>query len=502
MTTPTLALALLAVAPLVALAIYRLYLSPLAKFPGPKLAALTGAYEGYFDCLNDGGGRYYVEINRMHEKYGPIVRINPWELHIRDPEWTEIYRVTRRASKPRWFYGMFGTVGNTFSTEDPDMHRMRRDAMQPYFSPAAVARHEPEVDRLVGILMDRLRGHKGKHQVVDIGDAFRCLATDVATAFVFRQPFGHLNHPDFEHVSNRAVRSFGRLGLMNRQTEGWLMYIMSLIPPHIAIKLNPAALGTRGFFKKLAEFVDRELKTNADGQGGEEVEANIIKQILRSNLPQDEKSPARIARECSSVTLAGTETSGNQLTSVTYYLLNNPRKLSQLREELTTAEKRLGRRLNYRELRDLPYLTGVINEGHRLSGVSGRLPRYDPKNDMSYNGYTIPKGTIVSTTQNDLHFSPDIFPEPTAFIPERWIEKNENKRLSKYLNPFGRGTRACLGMEVANLEIYITIARLFSQSSEIELKLHETNFENDVAVFHDFFSPFPKGLDGIRVLVE
>lgn len=54
------------------IAIYRLYLSPIAKFPGPKLAALTGAYEGYYDCLKDGGGRYYVEINRMHDKYGRL----------------------------------------------------------------------------------------------------------------------------------------------------------------------------------------------------------------------------------------------------------------------------------------------------------------------------------------------------------------------------------------------------------------------------------------------
>lgn len=63
-------LVLCALLPLATLAVHRLYLSPLAKFPGPKLAALTAAYEGYFDCLKGGGGRYYVEINRMHDKYG------------------------------------------------------------------------------------------------------------------------------------------------------------------------------------------------------------------------------------------------------------------------------------------------------------------------------------------------------------------------------------------------------------------------------------------------
>lgn len=53
---------------LVLLAVYRLYLGPLASVPGPKLAALTGWYETYFDCWRR--GRYWVEVEKMHEKYG------------------------------------------------------------------------------------------------------------------------------------------------------------------------------------------------------------------------------------------------------------------------------------------------------------------------------------------------------------------------------------------------------------------------------------------------
>jgi hypothetical protein len=61
---------------LVALGLYRLNLSPLAKFPGPKLAALTQWYEIYFDIMKDGGGQFTFEIKRMHQIYGILESYN------------------------------------------------------------------------------------------------------------------------------------------------------------------------------------------------------------------------------------------------------------------------------------------------------------------------------------------------------------------------------------------------------------------------------------------
>lgn len=48
--------------------IYRLYFHPLSGFPGPKLAALTSAYEFYYDVVQH--GMYIWEIEKMHQKYG------------------------------------------------------------------------------------------------------------------------------------------------------------------------------------------------------------------------------------------------------------------------------------------------------------------------------------------------------------------------------------------------------------------------------------------------
>jgi hypothetical protein len=47
---------------------YDLYLHPLARIPGPKLAAITYLYQTYFSLV--GGSRFYIQIGKLHEKYG------------------------------------------------------------------------------------------------------------------------------------------------------------------------------------------------------------------------------------------------------------------------------------------------------------------------------------------------------------------------------------------------------------------------------------------------
>ena len=57
----------------IGLAVYRLILHPLSRFPGPKLAALTRYYEAYFDLIRN--GQYTFKIAELHKRYGRTAKL-------------------------------------------------------------------------------------------------------------------------------------------------------------------------------------------------------------------------------------------------------------------------------------------------------------------------------------------------------------------------------------------------------------------------------------------
>lgn len=160
--------------------------------------------------------------------------------------------------------------------------------------------------------------------------------------------------------------------------------------------------------------------------------------------------------------------------------------------------------------RYFPYSSAAHSTDHsllalRLSyGVAQRLPRTLPHSSLVYNeSYTIPPNTPFSMSTYQMHHS-SVFPDSRSFNPDRWLHKpvagdNRQKPLSRYLVSFSRGTRACIGLNLAWAELYTGLATVFRR---VDFELFGTGKEA-VEIAREFFVPQP-GLEtkGVRVIVR
>lgn len=245
----------------------------------------------------------------------------------------------------------------------------------------------------------------------------------------------------------------------------------------------------------------------------------LFHEILSSHLPESDKSVSRLKDEAAIVVGAGTLTSGWTLCVATYYLLAHPEILTKLKTELKSTIPDLdGQPIPLTVLENCQYLVAVVQEALRLSyGVASRLQRISPDTEMIFHDRTskknwvIPPGTPVGMTSVLVHQDASIFPDPHSFRPERWIE---NPRLDRFLVSFSKGSRQCLGINLAYTEIYLCLFAIFSRfgsrgphgevrmdGDEGVLELFETGLR-DVEVRRDAFVPMPaEGSQGVRIKV-
>ena len=94
-----------------------------------------------------------------------------------------------------------------------------------------------------------------------------------------------------------------------------------------------------------------------------------------------------------------------------------------------------------------------------------------------------------------------IFQNPHEFRPERWLAENPSlARISKFYMPFGRGSRMCVGLNLALAELYLILGNLFDK---FDFDLFETTKERDIDIARDCFIGEPSTQSqGVRVKVR
>jgi cytochrome P450 len=171
---------------------------------------------------------------------GPIVRINPYELHIDDPEfYDEVYSgpATRRDKWP-WFYKLFGSTLSMFGTIPHDLHRLRRAALNPYFSKQSVTRLVPVIQSLLGTLSETFREAQKSREPVNLGVVYTALTTDVITEYSFGNPYGFLAKLDAASDFHALMVEAGLVSHLFKQF-GWLFPMTQAMPTWFVALSNP-----------------------------------------------------------------------------------------------------------------------------------------------------------------------------------------------------------------------------------------------------------------------
>ncbi|KAK2879935.1 hypothetical protein FQN49_000747 [Arthroderma sp. PD_2] len=473
---------------------YRLLISPLAKFPGPKLAAMTRWYEMYFDVIR--GGQFLWEIDRMHEKYGPIVRISPYELHIKDPDYySTLYAgPTKRRDKYPWFLSV-GLPTSTFSTAEYDHHRLRRGMLSPYLSKQAIRSLEPVIQDKVNLLCRHMQRAMKTGEPLEMHKCFISLAVDI----VSHHAFGKSNCYDLlqadmldDSWKEGVTGGFAKL-LLGRHFP-LLIVLFRILPVWMSAIVVPSCRDLNFVENEVDNRMERVYTKNQHGTKEQCIFAEIMN---NDKLPLLERKLGRLSDDAKFLLGAGTDAPSQALAITLFHILNNGPVYRKLQEELKGSLPDPQADPSLAMLERLPYLTAVIKEGLRISAlVTSRLPRIAPDEVLEYNGWKIPPGTPVSMSIYLMLRDKTVFPEPLNFHPERWLGQGSN--LEKYLVPFSKGSQGCLGPNMAWAWCYLGLATILRR---FELALFETTEENMTIVRDCFNGQTKPGYNNIQVKV-
>ncbi|KAI0159688.1 putative flavonoid 3-hydroxylase [Xylariaceae sp. FL1272] len=466
------------------LVIYRLYFHPLSHFPGPKLAAVTGWYETLIDLLSKPQGQFMLEIPRMHEIYGPIVRINPHEIHVQDPTWLDTLYSGKRDKYPPTAI-MTGVPKSIFGTVSHELHRLRRSAYQSLFSKANISAATSLIYDNIDLLIKRMDAQVTRDGAAEMRLNFLSFATDTVAFYCTGKTRGLLEDEDYALKWHKTIVTLTESTLPGRHFP-WMVPLMLKLPLSIA----------RTFMAKSARFIalHREMEVVAQEKIAAYQSTNYQKGKIQNvfelclsneNLPLSEKTFDRVSQEAVLCIAAGGETTARSLTTATYYLLTHPEALSRVQEELAAVMPNEDSRPSLTTLEHLEWLTAVIKESLRVMGLSTTRFPLVSKDPLCYKDWVIPAGTPVSMTVREILLDPEVFENPLEFRPERWLSTNPDlDRLNRSYVPFGRGNRMCIGLNLGYAELYIVLASLFRRRS---MALHDTIKERDVDIVRDCF---------------
>ncbi|KAE8361485.1 cytochrome P450 [Aspergillus caelatus] len=364
--------------------IYRVSLHPLAKYPGPKLAAVTRLWHSYHLCTGD----IVVALSWAHETYGPVLRIAPDEG---------------------------STAPHSIVTVDGELHHVYRRLLAKGFSNAALREQEPVIQRNINLLIEKLHEEVAAGRTPEMTAWFNYATFDLIGELAFGETYGCLENSQY-HPWVEIILKVMKLRAMTHAVGyyPWIFHILMLF-----------------VLKSLRDkFVTHRTYTHDKVQH-----------------PQNGLERYEIDGNCSTLIIAGSETTATALSATLYFLTQNENAKRKVIGEIRSTFHNVGD-INSISVNQLKYLNACMNEALRIFPLGPAVfPRRVPP------GVGIAHYCINRCSRN--------FVDPDKFIPERWlgdpVYQNDDRHA---MQAFSYGPRNCIAHNLARLEIRLVLARL------------------------------------------
>ncbi|XXG99667.1 hypothetical protein Hte_006008 [Hypoxylon texense] len=427
---------------------YRVSFHALVKYPGPFVATLTDAYNGYYAFKK----RLHLTTWQNHLKY---VRQGPNKLVF-----STTTAIQDRTTKPKAYVALGPGLAtfNVFSATDNRQHRTRRQLIGQVLTDRSMRTFESTMIEQIDVFIRNLLTSAQNSENVDMTEESRRLGLDIAGLLAFGYD----------------------LRLQTDERNRFMLDVLNAGPYWSSVFLHYP--GARRFrfglvavrvFRKLREpylaLVQKMIGSRmAEGASAKHDLFSHVAHALSADAESGGLRDSELWSEANLFLTAAGDTVKTSLSATFFYLSRNANAYENLAEEIRTTFLR-GSEINGPAIAGCRYLRACIDEALRMSPpVSSILWREQApetgNQPFVVDGHVIPKGTVVGVNVYSLHHSEEYFPDSFAYRPERWLEEQQDpeakRRMRDAFIPFSLGPRGCAGRSMAYLETGLAVAKV------------------------------------------
>lgn len=443
---------------------YNAFRRDLSWVPGPFLSRFSNLYRATLSFKGS-----WIDANvAAHKKYGRLVRWGPNMVTVSDPqmvdhifghrtdfEKSDMVVPWQKRIKGKPFTGIV-------DTKDRRRHAEMKRPIAGVYAMANINANEVFIDDTIAYFVKRLDEVFVRNGgACNIDEWLQWFAYDLIGEITISRKFGLL---EAGADTDGALVDIAN-ELKYRSWTGQMPWT------HFLFKGNPLY---QTLFKPTNEFILQAVKLIQDRKSSGSAHPDR-KDMMHKFLEAQKQHPGIVSEPVLNTyittnLLAGSDTTACVMRAAIYYGIKHPDTWTKIQQELD--DNNVTYPITFKKSSALPYLNAFITEVLRYHPIAGfGLERVVPSGGLETpDGHTIPAGTVVGVNAWVTHFDKDVFGEDAdEFKPERWLmnekesEEAYRARISKMRYSdfaFSKGPRRCLGIHIAQQELWKVIPTL------------------------------------------